>query len=111
MSNKAARLVTATAQTVAIQGITPEFRTRIVAAIRKLEGDKAGTQYAGKKGVHTVFSGLNAELRRIGMDPIATVRNLVELGVIESHPVRGGAMVYIKGEMPEQKGKAFGLLG
>lgn len=106
-----ARLVT-NGQTVAISGITPEFRQKFVKMIRTLEAAKTG-KYAGVKGVHSVYDGVNAELKRLGLDPIRTVSQLVELGVVEGHLTKGGFRIYVKGEQPktENRGKAFGLLG
>jgi hypothetical protein len=95
---------------VAVQGLTPDFQQKFVAMVRLLEAAKTG-KYAGSKGVHSVFDGVNAELKRKGFDPIATVTALCELGVIEGHITKGGFRIYVKGEMPQAKGKAFGLLG
>jgi hypothetical protein len=92
--------------------ITLEFRAKFVAMIRKLEAAKTG-KYAGTKGVHSVYDGVNAELKRLGFDPISTVDALVKAGVVEGHLTKGGFRIYVNGEKPvtENRGKAFGLLG
>jgi hypothetical protein len=92
--------------------LTREFQQKFVAMVRLLEQAKTG-KYAGTKGVHSVYDGVNAELKRLGLDAIATVAELERIGVIEGHFVKGGRRIYVKGDKPntEAKGKAFGLLG
>ena len=55
------------------------------------------------KGVHAVFSGLNAAYRVYfeGDDPVKDIKHMVSQGKFESHPTKGGVMLYIKGEMPK----------
>lgn len=108
MKNLNARLVS-NGTTVAVTGISQEFREKFVKMIRILEAAKTGP-YAGKKGVHSVYDGVNLELKRRGMDPIATTQALCELGVVEGHITKGGFRIYVKGEMPLATGKAHGLL-
>jgi len=56
------------------------------------------------KGIHTRFSGFNAAFRKYyGSDPVAAVADLQSRGIIEGHLEKGGAMIYLKGEMPERK--------
>lgn len=81
-------------------------------AIRKLESAKSG-KYAGTKGVHTVFSGLNAELRRKGVsDVVAFWRQAESAGVVATRGAKGGSIVYMPGEKPASvsKGAADGML-
>jgi hypothetical protein len=104
--------VSTTAPKTAIRGdVTVDFRAKFVSMVRILERAKTG-KYAGTKGIHTVYDGVNAELKRLGLDPIQTVASLEAAGVIEGHFVKGGRRIYVKGEMPTAtaKGKAFGLL-
>jgi hypothetical protein len=102
--------VSTSAPKPAINGnLTADFRAKFVSMIRILEKAKTG-KYAASKGVHTVYDGVNAELKRLGLDPIQTVAALEAAGVIQGHFVKGGRRIYVNGEMPAAKGKAFGLL-
>lgn len=55
------------------------------------------------KGVHTVFSGLNAAYRVYfeGANPVKDINAMVKTGKFEMHPTKGGVMLYAKGEMPK----------
>lgn len=65
----------------------------IVRAIKKLRG-----KY---RGIHTVFSGFNEAFRQyFGEDPRPATQELAAKGVIEIRPVKGGVMLYLKGEAP-----------
>jgi len=65
----------------------------IVRAIKKLRG-----KY---RGIHTVFSGFNDAFRQyFGEDPRPATQELAAKGVIEIRPVKGGVMLYLKGESP-----------
>jgi hypothetical protein len=65
----------------------------IVRAIKKLRG-----KY---RGIHTVFSGFNDAFRQyFGEDPRPATQELAAKGVIEIRPVKGGVMLYLKGEGP-----------
>jgi hypothetical protein len=59
------------------------------------------------KGIHAVYSGFNAAFRKYfpGSDPVKTVTELSENGIIVSKITRGGALLYIPGETPEAKPK------
>lgn len=58
----------------------------------------------GYKGIHTRFSGFNQAFRDyFGADPVAATKQLAEKGVIAIRFARGGAMIYLKGEEPEEK--------
>ena len=84
-------------------------------AIRKLRNEKS-------KGIHVVFSKLNAymkayygeaidketasvvigeETRQLKGAP-AVIRQLIAAGKIDSRPAKGGLMVFIKGEMSQR---------
>jgi hypothetical protein len=83
-----------------------------------IETGKAKSKADGKeyKGLHTVYSGLNEEIRTLfGNEswdketrkafPITEVKKMVEQGQLESHYAHGGVMLYLKGEMPNIKSK------
>lgn len=59
------------------------------------------------KSIHTVFSGFNDAFRKYfpNLDPVKTVTELNENGVIVSKITRGGALLYIPGEPPKAKVK------
>lgn len=47
------------------------------------------------KGIHVVYSGFNKAFRDyFGSDPVEAVKKLEEKGVVVTHPVRGGVMLY-----------------
>ena len=87
-------------------GYTPqEF---VLLAIRRLHEavwtDKDGVEHKTEgKGIHTVYSKFNALFRAEfpTLDPVKTVDALVEKGVIEKKPVKGGVRIYVKGEMKD----------
>lgn len=57
----------------------------------------------GYKGIHTRFSGFNEAFRNYyGSDPVIATKKLAEQGVIQMRPCRGGAMIYLPGDMPAQ---------
>lgn len=65
----------------------------IVRAIKKLRG-----KY---RGIHTVFSGFNEAFRQyFGEDPRPVTQEMAAKGIIEIRPVKGGVMLYLKGEAP-----------
>ncbi len=65
----------------------------VVRAIKKLRG-----KY---RGIHSVFSGFNEAFRQyFGEDPRPVTQDLAAKGVIEIRPVKGGVMLYLKGEAP-----------
>lgn len=95
----------------AIMGIPAD---KLVGAIRKLETMKTG-QYAGRKGVHTVFDGLNTELRRKGVSDVRAFWTAAETAkIVQTRGAKGGPIVYVFGERPvsepSQNGKALGTL-
>ncbi len=66
----------------------------VVRAIKKLRG-----KY---RGIHTVFSGFNEAFRQyFSEDPRATTQELAARGIIVIRPVKGGVMLYLKGEAPQ----------
>ena len=65
----------------------------VVRAIKNLRG-----KY---RGIHTVFSGFNEAFRQyFGEDPRPVTQDLATKGIIEMRPVKGGMMLYLKGEAP-----------
>jgi len=65
----------------------------VVRAIKKLRG-----KY---RGIHTVFSGFNEAFRQyFGEDPRPVTQEMAAKGVLEIRPVKGGVMLYLKGESP-----------
>ena len=70
---------------------TEEF---VVRAIKKLRG-----RY---RGIHSVFSGFNEAFRQyFGEDPRAATQELAARGIIAIRPVKGGVMLYLKGDAPQ----------
>ena len=66
----------------------------VVRAIKKLRG-----KY---RGIHTVFSGFNEAFRQyFGEDPRPVTQGMAQKGIIELRPVKGGVMMYLKGEAPQ----------
>lgn len=86
----------------------------VVLAIAKA---KADAKAKGKdfKGMHTVYTGFNEDFRVLfgqGLEgdalkklPIEAIKTLVAEGKLEMHYAFGGAMVYLKGEMPVMREK------
>ncbi|MEE9521978.1 MAG: hypothetical protein V3W05_04150 [candidate division NC10 bacterium] len=65
----------------------------VVRAIKKLRG-----KY---RGIHTVFSGFNEAFRQyFGEDPRPVTQEMAAKGILEIRPVKGGVMLYLKGESP-----------
>jgi hypothetical protein len=65
----------------------------VVRAIKKLRGNY--------RGIHTVFSGFNEAFRQyFGEDPRPVTQEMAGKGIIELRPVKGGVMMYLKGEAP-----------
>ncbi len=65
----------------------------VVKAIKKLRG-----KY---RGIHTVFSGFNEAFRKyFGEDPRPVTQEMAAKGIVEIRPVKGGVMLYLKGEAP-----------
>jgi hypothetical protein len=57
------------------------------------------------KGIHTVYSDFNAGFRKYfpDLDPVQTVAELSEKGIVVNKLARGGALLYIPGESPKAK--------
>lgn len=97
-----------------------EFALIAIEALLQPYTNKQG-ETVTPKGIHSVYSKVEGanfnEMWRdyFGDDPIAGIKALVEQGVIETHPAKGGAMIYRKGEMPTGAGrdtkKALAKLG
>jgi hypothetical protein len=78
----------------------------------KAEAKAKGKEY---KGLHTVYSGFNEDVRvlfgqgktgdELKAFPILLVKELVSQNKLDMHYAHGGAMLYLKGEMPEMKAK------
>ena len=65
----------------------------VVKAIKRLRG-----KY---RGIHTVFSGFNEAFRQyFGEDPRPVTQEMAAKGIVEIRPVKGGVMLYLKGEAP-----------
>jgi hypothetical protein len=67
------------------------------------------------KGVHSVYGGINnAFMSNYGVDKAEAMRLIsvvVASGVVDSRPVKGGVMLYLKGEMPEStRGDVLGQI-
>lgn len=71
----------------------PEFTRRAIKTLRT----------GSYKGIHVVFSGYNEALKALwpDADPRVVTTQLVTDGICEMHGARGGAMLYLAGEMPE----------
>lgn len=55
------------------------------------------------RGVHSVYSGLNTAFREyFNDDPIPATQKLAADGKIVTRPVKGGAMIYLPEEAPQQ---------
>jgi hypothetical protein len=53
------------------------------------------------RGIHSVFSGVNAAFRmKFGSDPVTVTNAMARDGHIQLRPVRGGVMLYLAGEAP-----------
>ena len=71
-----------------------EFVRRAVLRLRK------GTA----KSIHTVYSGFNAAWREYyGTDPVAGIKALEKKGVCVTHPVKGGARLYLAEDAPKRR--------
>ena len=71
----------------------------IIKSIKSLRTDKS-------KGIHVVFSGFNDSFRLyFNADPIKVVDQYVSSGEIEKRFVKGGAMIYLRGEGPKISSK------
>lgn len=75
----------------------------VTSAIRKL-------RKAPYPGIHTVYSGLNDAIRKYfaGKNPVEIVDGLKTTGKVEGHPITGGHMVYLPGEMPASRKSSKG---
>lgn len=73
------------------QQITPE--QFVLLALKRLKRPEY-------KGIHTVYSGLNAAFREYfpQLDPVEIVKQLAKDGKIRIRPARGGAIIYPAGE-------------
>jgi len=79
-----------------------EFVRRAVERLRK------GTA----KSIHTVYSGFNAAWRQYyGTDPIEGVKALEKLGICVTHPVKGGARLYLAEDAPARKPSTEEVIG
>ena len=69
---------------------------------------KSTTKY---KGIHTVFGGLNVAIKRkFGVEPIPALQAMVDQGKLALRPVKGGVLLYLPQDAPEQRDKAAELL-
>jgi hypothetical protein len=72
-----------------------EKNTIIHKAIRNLKAETPEelviNALANREGLHTVFSGLNEELRdRFGADPVAVTEGMISDGLINGRPAKRG---------------------
>ena len=76
--------------------LTPEeFVRRAIVRLRDL---------SKSRGIHSVFSGFNAEFRGyFHEDPVKVTQDLARQGKIEMRICRGGAMLYLPGEAQQSK--------
>ena len=94
---KESRLVTSILSKIGERSSGPrlsneEFAKRAILRLRDV---------SKSRGIHSVFSGFNQAFRiYFGEDPVAAMKELEEIGVIEIRPVRRGVMLYLKGEAP-----------
>tara|TARA_B100000941_G_C27984203_1_gene292526 strand:+ start:147 stop:434 length:288 start_codon:yes stop_codon:yes gene_type:complete len=73
------------------------FEEFTLQAIKNLRTEKS-------KGIHVVYSGFNKAFKEyFGEDSRNIVDQLIDKGIIEKKPVKGGIMIYIKGEGPKFK--------
>lgn len=64
------------------------------------------------KGIHAVFSSFNSAFKEyFGEDARATVDKMAAEGKIETRLVRGGPMLYLPGEKPEDTNALGKILG
>ncbi len=55
------------------------------------------------KGIHSVYSGFyNAFRQYYNEDPVPVVKTLESKGVVVTKPVKGGVMIYIASEAPNE---------
>ena len=69
-----------------------EFVKKAIVSLRK----------EGYKGIHSVYSGFNGAFRDYygeKADPVQTTRDLARQGKIETIPSKGGAMLYLPGDL------------
>jgi hypothetical protein len=54
------------------------------------------------KGIHSVFTGFNNAFAKYfdGANPVDATTQLEKEGIIEIRPVKGGVILYLKGEAP-----------
>ena len=79
-----------------------EFLRRAVLRLRK-----------GKaKSIHSVYSGVNAAWREYyNTDPVEGVKALEKLGICVTHPVKGGARIYLPEDAPSRKATPEEVIG
>ena len=79
------------------------FVLRAITALRK-GVDKNGNPYLG---IHVVYSGFNAAFEaHFGVKSRETLDKMIADGTIEMNVVRGGPVIYIKGEKPAGNGNS-----
>ena len=68
----------------------------VLKAIDRLHTEKS-------KGIHVVWSGLNAAFQRYFGEPSrATTDEMAAKGLIDIQPIVGGVMIYKKGDAPDR---------
>jgi hypothetical protein len=79
-----------------------QFVLKAIDTLKVPYKDKATGEMVTPKGLHVRYTGFNDAFKDyFGKDPIPAVNALIEQGKIEGHPIKGGFLIYKKGEMPE----------
>jgi len=88
--------------------MTDRARDFYISKIKELRMTKPYPLNKPSKGIHSVFSGFNSELKKKypGIDVVATTNELVKMGIIEVRPSYKGVMIFIAGEAPKAWGSA-----
>lgn len=88
--------------------MTERVRDFYISKIKELRSIKPYPPNKPSKGIHSVFSGFNSELKKKypGIDVVATTNELARMGIIEIRPSFKGVMIFIPGETPKSWGNA-----
>ena len=83
----------------------PQLEVVVVKLIEQLKLHKLPSPKTGKVGNGVFARPINEALRAIygeSFDCVAATTGLIEKGIIEGHPVKGGFMLYLAGEGPRR---------
>ena len=88
--------------------MTERARDFYISKIKELRSLKPYPLNKPSKGIHSVFSGFNSELKKKypGVDVAATTSELARMGIIEIRPSFKGVMIFLPGEAPKAWGNA-----